>query len=133
MTDPNSHRDDLNEERALETLLGSYTVSPPSDLLASRILREAKATEQDAPILNFENESLNASAHSAYSKRAIKYWPRIAALVLVAFSVGMVTLNSLSPVSSEDEAVWLEAANDLGMNEIYDWVENESPASEDAF
>lgn len=133
MTPPNSQRDDQNDERVLDTLLGSYTVSPPSDLLASRILREAKRTKQDASTAPLTNEGLNASAHSAHSKRAIKYWPRIAALVLVAFSVGIMTFNSLSPVSSGDEAIWLEAANDLGMDEIYDWVENESPSSEDAF
>lgn len=129
MTNPNTPRINPNDESALNTLLETYHVAPPSDLLAARILREAKVTTQDPPAEDLESQDLNTVANASRTK---KYWPRIAALALVAFSVGMVSFTSLTPSTSEDETSWLEAANDLGMDEIYDWVENESPVSENA-
>lgn len=95
----------------LDKRLESYQAPEPSDLLKARILKQAA---KHAPAELAKPVPSNS-----------KSWPRrymaIAASLLAVFVIGVAGLQLSQPDASED--VWLEAANDLGVSEIYAWVE----------
>lgn len=99
MTD-NNHSDlDLNAQ------LDSYHVAAPSDLLSARIAKAAIQVPQDA----------------APMKRA-PYAQLVAALT-VMFAVGFGAYSVYDTIAvTEDESVWMEAATDLGVSDVYNWV-----------
>lgn len=111
----------IAKEAALDAALDSYAVKSPSDLLSARILNAAKTTAQDAPIAT-------ADTPHAANDRAPLPWKRlgaVAAALLVALTIGIGTLSPLGSETAVDDGIYLEAALDLGVEDVYRWVEGE--------
>lgn len=88
----------------LNKRLGAYQAPEPSDLLKARILKRATAQPAKRP---------------SWTRRLMP----IAACLMAVFAIGFAGLQLSQPDTTED--IWLEAANDLGVSEIYAWVEGE--------
>ena len=101
-----------NPENALDAILDSHSVSPPSELLRARIL---KAARSDAPV----SEQVKPLWH----QRPIVRRSAIAAAFVICAVIG---LQILTPPLVDDTAIWLDAANDLGIEDLYNWVEGTS-------
>lgn len=105
-----SSSEDIQTDIKLSTLMDQYDVAPKSDLLEARIMAATQQTPQmKAP-------------DGAWS------YGRVAAFVLCAGLAGLLTwmtlpLNS-GELGSDDVDVWEEAALDLGVSDIYLWVES---------
>jgi len=118
---PKQNSNKLSETQ-LNAKLNTYQPAPHSDLLAGRILKTARATPQDTVV--------PAKTYVPANDTRFKYWPRIAAVCLIAFATtfSVMTLNPTS-IPETDETVWQEAALQLGLDDIYDWVEEDVAAN----
>ncbi len=115
----------MREDKALDAWLDEATAPPASDLLRQRILNQAKA------------EVLVAQRTGHW-----KAWTSVAAMILAAFVAGY-GLGQWTPPTTDDtmleaqasdeddmielaavETAWQSAATDLGMSDIYRWVED---------
>jgi len=90
----------------LNRRLDAYQAPEPSEMLKARILKQAAAT---------------SAKPASWTRR---FMPIAASLVAI-FALGFAGLQLSQPVAAND--VWLEAANDLGLSEIYIWVEGDEP------
>ena len=97
----------------LNKRLDSYKAPNPSDLLKARIM--TTAASQSSP------------ARISLTKR---FMP-IAASLLAVCAVGVTTLQMGQTTKTESTA-WQEAAEALGFDDIYDWVEAEEPPAQDS-
>lgn len=97
-------------ENTLDAALDSHSVSPPSELLRARILKAARsdATKQ-VKLLWHQHPMVRRGA--------------IAAAFIMCAVIGLQTHTQ--PVTS-DADIWLDAANDLGIEDLYNWVEGTS-------
>jgi len=93
------------DDKMLDKCLDSLKAPEPSPDLGQRILRAAKTPVEQ---------------NISFSK---KFMP-IAATILAIAVIGYTGLNTLTNTETES-MLWQEAANDLGFDDIYDWVENE--------
>ena len=113
------YKDELGEDLAqterLDSALSDHHMNPPSDLLARRIM--SKLPAQDGAPAND-------------TSRGYKFnWRAVAATFAVLSAVGFTTLNMRPPapddaIAAESE-VWREAALDLGVGDVFDWVHSE--------
>lgn len=96
-------------EAELDRVLDYAEVDDPSDILRARILKAA------APQIN---QSATATPR--------QHW-KIAASFAAVLALGGFAYSayktSTQAATEDDSAIWLEAANDLGVSDIYDWVE----------
>ncbi len=114
----------------LDAALQSYTVDAPSDLLAARILKMAKATPQQKQ--TFQDIETGNIRQENVLWREKRYGFGIAALLLISLTFAFGTLNfAPSDTESDTAEIWLEAAADLGMSDIYDWVEGQTNSMDD--
>jgi len=110
----------LSAAKALDAHLDAYDVPPPSALLQARIRKAAHMQAQNSPSLP-DNAAI--TDHPQPNRRF--GWKRAAAVLAVVGIVGYGTYPLIAPVSPDPDAnVWQEAAIDLGVSEIYDWVES---------
>lgn len=103
---------DLSEAKQLDVALKGAAVSPPSELLPRRIMANLPAQDGAAA---------NDTAPRKYS------WRAIAAAFVIVGAVGFTTL-SLQSAPTDDAAaaeIWREAALDLGVDDVFDWVYSE--------
>jgi len=99
----------LQAETKLDAMLDTISTSEPSEILKARIMKAATGQVHSAPLENTPRR---------------QYW-KIAASFAVIVAVGAIgysTYTSPSEIQTE-ETVWLEAANELGVSDIYTWVE----------
>jgi len=96
--------------------LDSYQTPQTSDLLQARILKTARNTPQD--------ERQDIPQNIAKPRVApIRLLQAMAACLCVVISLGLWT-SHMSATQYEQEAdIWLNAANDMDMSDIYTWVE----------
>ncbi len=91
-------------DKKLGAVLDSYQAPAPSDLLKARILKAAGET-------------------SASKRSFIKYYISIAASLVAVCAIGFTALQ-VTDIGGQPEAeAWQEAALDLGLEEVYLWVE----------
>ncbi len=117
-----THRTALTQDLAQAKVLDSQIKSvlqaktpAPSELLERRIM---KNLPQNLPVQNLSAQ--NGQPRSTNSKTQ---WRAVAALFAVVFGVigvGFTALSLHDP--SAEAAVWREAALDMGVDDIYDWV-----------
>ena len=94
----------------LDKVLAAYQAPAPSDLLKARILKAAQQERQGAP------------AQTAQPSLARRFAP-IAATVLAICAIGFTAMQHNAGIADPEAAAWQEAALDLGMDDIYAWVE----------
>lgn len=89
----------------------------PSDLLAARIRKAALvARPVDVPA----------------TRQPSRIWMRRIAAVAAVAVFGFVAITAMQPTEPTDEAVWQTAAADMGVEDIYLWVQAEpEPAAQD--
>ncbi|WP_371396085.1 hypothetical protein [Fretibacter rubidus] len=102
---------------ALDNALDSHVVAKPSDLLRARILKAAKAESKTS------TSPHGASNDRPRGKTNVFRFAAAAAALMVCAVVGYQTL---SPSPTTDQTIWVEAANDLGIEDLYAWVEGET-------
>ncbi len=115
----------LEDEALLDTALDSVRAAPGTDMLKARILnnlpQHTAANQPEAPRSKF----------SMFGQKAV------AALMLLAFTVGFTGASFLKLPGSGDDAgavyasnEWEELATDYGMDDIFEWVgvPEDSPA-----
>ncbi len=112
----------LADAANLDDMLSQYVPAPPSDLLTARLLRSLPP--QQIP-----------------QKSKTPGWHAIAAMVVAAFSLGFGgSQYFLAPGTPAGDGVsiataetvdgaWLEAADDLGVSDVYNWVHGEDVVS----
>jgi len=111
----------LEEAAKLDDALNGYSAPPPSDLLAGRILKAAAQTPQN-------NAVLAAKPTSRLISRP--RFMRIAASLIACAVIGL-TASHIHNRNQTDAALMAEieadtlrrAANDMGMADIFLWVE----------
>ena len=104
--------EDLTQASRLDGALGNHHINPPSDLLARRIMSKLPA-QKGAPA-----NDIGAKFN----------WRAVAATLVVLSAVGFTTLNMRAPAFDDTAAeteVWREAALDLGVDDVFDWVHSE--------
>ena len=102
---------DINmSDTKLDKVLAAYQAPAPSDLLKARILKAAQQERQ------------GAAAQTAQPSFVRRFAP-IAATVLAICAIGFTALNQNAAINDPEAAAWQEAALDLGMDDIYAWVE----------
>lgn len=107
--------EDLAQAKRLDSALSNHHIHPPSDLLARRIM--SKLPAQDGAPAND-------------TSRGFKFnWRAVAATFAVLSAVGFTTLNMSAPAPDDaataETEVWREAALDLGVDDVFDWVHSE--------
>lgn len=107
---------------ALNALLDTQKIAPVSDLLQARILAQAKQTPQVQTVIP-QSIAPKAPANDRFQIG----FGKIAAAVILCFGLGISTwiFQTQTAVPAQD-LIWQEAAVDLGVDEIYAWVEGES-------
>ncbi len=90
--------------------LAAYQAPAPSDLLKARILKAAQQERQGVP------------AQTAQPSFVRRFAP-MAATVLAICAIGFTAIQQNSLGADPEAAAWQEAALDLGMDDIYAWVE----------
>jgi len=100
----------------LNNLLDQVKSPEPSDLLKARILQQAKAQRSSKTAIN--SESFKAANDN--------HWKRWAGLAAMAVILGVVGVNTLSPVETSEAEVWAETAQTMGYEDLYAWVEGET-------
>jgi len=105
---------ELTQTAQLDAALTGATVNPPSDLLSRRIMAALPA--QDGAAAN----------DLSLSKRRFN-WRAIAASLVAIGAVGFTALSFQTPsdTTTEDAQVWREAALDMGVDDVFDWVYSE--------
>lgn len=118
-----AHPDAARQESALDAALHSVRAPMPSDLLRARILRDAKATPQDTPtaLLHY-GMAANDRVKSPFKINAAK-WGAVAATLMICGALGFQVLSPSGVTTPTDDTVWQEAAADLGVTDLYSWVE----------
>ncbi len=114
----------LSSAQRLDTALAQATLPPPSDLLARRILSSLPA-QHGAPA--------NDVTPSPRSRLPEFRMPEIrlralAAAMLVVGAAGFTVLSLQTPPTDNAAAeseVWREAALDMGVDDVFDWVYSE--------
>lgn len=109
--------DSAKNAAALDNALDGHTIAAPSELLRARILKAAKAD-----VKSVSATDVLASNTSSHSRKILRFAAVAAALMICA----VLGYQTLSPVSVEDTTQWVEAANDLGIEDLYAWVEGET-------
>ena len=94
----------------LDKVLSAYQAPAPSDLLKARILKAAQQERADSPV---------QPAQRSFTRR----FAPIAATLLAVCAIGFTALQQGSSIEDPEAAAWQEAALDLGMDDIYAWVE----------
>lgn len=118
-----AHPDAAHQEAALDAALHSAQAPMPSDLLRARILREAKTTAQDIPTaLTNYGMAANDRVKSPFKINATK-WGAVAATLIICGALGFQALSPAAVTTPVDDAIWQEAAADLGLTDLYGWVE----------
>jgi len=100
----------------LNNLLDQVKSPEPSDLLKARILQQAKAQRSSKTAI--KSESFKAANDN--------HWKRWAGLAAMAVILGVVGVNTLSPVETSPAEVWAETAQTMGYEDLYAWVEGDS-------
>ena len=95
----------------LDKALAAYQAPAPSDLLKARILKAAA------------QESVESPAQIAQPSFMRRFAP-IAATVLAVCAIGFTAMQQNSFAEDPDAAIWQEAALNLGLDDIYAWVED---------
>ena len=117
----------LMNDQDLQARLQSYSPAGPSDLLKIRILKMAEQTPQDKgeqdTVLPAKPIAQNDPAPKKVRRFGQMKW---AAGLICAFSLGMFALTQIDSGQAEQSDIWQEAALELGVSDIYDWVENEN-------
>lgn len=122
---------DIEEARALDRAIAPVLTAPllpPSDLLERRILKSLPSqdslNEQDGAHAAADLPAPANDRHSGGFK-----WRTLAATFAAIGAIGFtaLTLNSPADVSetSEEAEIWREAALDMGVDDVYDWVYSE--------
>jgi len=96
----------LPGDARLEALLKTYTVQGPRNELNAQIMEHIKANQVTSP------EPAN--------DRGAKKWMRfgaIAALFIVSISLAYTQWPAAT-----DDALWADAATDMGIDDLYEWV-----------
>ena len=109
---------DLTQAQRLEAAIGSTAVRAPSDLLPRRIMANLPAQEPVAP---------KEIAANDMTPRKFN-WRIIAAAFVIAGAVSVSTISLQNPPTEEpavDTEIWREAALDMGVDDVFDWVYNE--------
>jgi len=104
----------LDEAKRLDAALANASVNPPRDLLARRILSSLPA--QDGTPANDVDPSPRWN------------WRAVAAALLLVGTVSFATLSLQSPPTdnaAEEAEGWREAALDMGVDDVFDWVYSE--------
>ena len=100
----------VHTEAVLDEVLDYASTAEPSDILKARIMKAATG-------------KVNTLSKESAPRQ---YW-KLAASFVAVLAIGGLTYSAYTastPTVSEDEsAIWLEAANDLGVSDIYEWVE----------
>ena len=94
----------------LDKVLAAYQAPAPSDLLKARILKAAQQESQDVQ---------TQIAQPSFTRR----FAPIAAMVLAVCAIGFTVLEQNTPINDPEAAAWQEAALNLGLDDIYAWVE----------
>lgn len=105
---------DLIQAKRLDAAMSAAAVHPPSDLLARRIMANLPAQD-------------GAAANDMRPARRFN-WRAIAASFVILGTIGVTTFSLQSPpaVNGAAEAeVWREAALDMGVDDVFDWVYSE--------
>lgn len=98
----------LQAEAELDAALDRLTTPTPSDILEARILKAATG-----------QVSLPLQTKPA----RLQYW-KMAASFAAMLAIGVVGYSAYTLADPQsEETVWLEAANELGVSDIYAWVE----------
>lgn len=93
----------------------AFAVSTPSDILSRRILKAAQVNETP----HAANENIAKETRG----RTVSKWRFAGIAAMALFAVGFALYPNMSQPSEDD--VWLEAAAELGFDDIYEWVQNE--------
>ncbi len=112
-------------DKDLQARLKGYSPASPSDLLQNRILKMAKQTPQD--IATDSTGAISSVGHQAIPHAQNDRAPfkmKWAAGLVCAFSLGVIALTQFGTTQTDQSNVWQEAALELGISDIYDWVEN---------
>lgn len=121
----------LEHAEKLDAALSLLTPSAPSDLLRRRIVGGLDAGAQNG-----------ATAYAA-QRKSVPGWRSIAAMVVCAFGLGfggaqfMSANNDSADISyveaSAAQENWQLAANDLGLEDVYIWVEGSADNSDGVY
>ncbi len=115
-THPKESRKLIEQESKLDKILDEAHIQADVELLQRRILKQVDAFPQEQPII-----------------KKSPGWMAVAAMLVTAFTVGVIggrslpnTVPATEPASEEFLTVEFEtAADDLGLSDIYAWVEGE--------
>ncbi len=114
-------------DQDLQARLQSYSPAGPSDLLKARILKMAEQTPQDQ---GQQDAAINTQpiAQNDHTPREGRSFGKMkwAAGLVCAFSLGIMALTQIGTNQADESDIWQEAALELGVSDIYDWVENEN-------
>lgn len=94
----------------LNSLLDQVKSPEPTESLKARIMQQAKTQR---PIATPKTANDN-------------HWKRWAAFAAMAVILGVVGLTTLTPVQTSEEDVWEEAAQNMGYEDLYAWVEDDA-------
>ena len=99
----------LRNEAKLDAALDLVIAPEPSDILKARIMKDATGNVSQAPSIKPERK---------------QHW-KIAAAFVAVLAVGGLTYSvyTTTAETESETTAWLEAANELGVSDIYDWVE----------
>lgn len=98
-------------DKTLDAALDSQIVMPPGDLLKARILAAARNTAQDGVPAN--------------DRRRVS-WKQISGIAATFIICGVIGWIGFAPnTEAISDTVYLEAALDLGVDDVYRWVEGE--------
>jgi len=115
-----------SDEALLDTRLAeAFAVSPPSDLLSRRILKAAQSS-QSSGMSRAANENV-ATRHTAVmagTKPKARKWRFASIAAVILFAIGFSVYPNITPSHQADE-MWVEAATELGIDDIYEWVQSE--------
>lgn len=130
-----AHPNATRQESALDAALHSVRAPMPSDLLRARILRDAKTTAQDIPAaLTNYGMAANDRVKSPFKINAAK-WSAVAATLMICGALAFQALSPAAVTTPPEDTAWQEAATDLGVTDLYSWVEgteSESPTRNEA-
>lgn len=110
-----AHADLAKSEAALDALLDNSVAPKASDILRARILRDASQIPQTPTVT-----AANDVGPAVLQKLTRPRFAAIAAILLMGAAFGWQTL---SPSPASQDTQWQEAAADLGIDDLYSWVE----------
>lgn len=113
--------DNISEAAALDSVLAPVLSAPlasPSELLSRRILKSL-------PPQNGLHDTADIPAPANDRQSRPFKWRTVAALFAAIGAIGFTALNLNTPgvaETSEEAEIWREAALDMGVDDVYDWV-----------